>query len=394
MLALDIQQEIVDKFGFVGMKIMKLTDVCDFQGGSQPPKDEWSFEKQEGYIRMLQIRDFTQSERVTPEYIKICNSTKLCDEDDILIARYGASLGKILTGLAGAYNVAIMRTIPDTSKVKKRYLYYYLKSNYFQNAILNVGSRAAQAGFNKEDLSKLEISCPSLSEQDEIINVLYKVEAIVEMRKQELIHLDELIKARFVELFGNPLDVNKVNYIFTECVEFNPKKSEVKDMQDVEVSFVPMECVGVDGSFSIKETGLVSDYYSGYTYFRDGDVLLAKITPCFENGKVAIATDCKNGIGFGTTEFHVSRPLKGITNSIWIKYLLKNEMVHDLATINMSGSAGQKRIQTPFFNKLKVYVPPFEEQEQFAAFVEQTDKSKFIYRVITIKKHKRLSYCN
>lgn len=54
---------------------MKLTDICDVQGGSQPPKEEWSFEEQEGYIRMLQIRDFTQSERVTPEYIKISNSS-------------------------------------------------------------------------------------------------------------------------------------------------------------------------------------------------------------------------------------------------------------------------------------------------------------------------------
>ena len=92
---------------------MKLTDICDFQGGSQPPKEEWSFNKQEGYIRMLQIRDFTQGERVTPEYIKISNTTKTCEADDILIARYGASIGKILTGLAGAYNVAIMRTVPD-----------------------------------------------------------------------------------------------------------------------------------------------------------------------------------------------------------------------------------------------------------------------------------------
>ena len=106
------------------MKV-KLTDVCDFQGGSQPPKDEWSFEENQGYIRMLQIRDFTQSEKIVPEYIKISNSTKICESDDILIARYGASIGKILTGLAGAYNVAIMKTVPDTSKVDKRYLYYY-----------------------------------------------------------------------------------------------------------------------------------------------------------------------------------------------------------------------------------------------------------------------------
>ena len=84
------------------MNYYKLCDICDFQGGSQPPKEEWSLDLKDGYIRMLQIRDFTQSERIVPEYIKITNSTKTCDEDDILIARYGASLGKILTGLAGA----------------------------------------------------------------------------------------------------------------------------------------------------------------------------------------------------------------------------------------------------------------------------------------------------
>ena len=181
---------------------MRLTDICDFQGGSQPPKDEWLFEKQEGYIRMLQIRDFTQSEKVVPEYVKISKSTKICQADDILIARYGASIGKILTGLSGAYNVAIMRAIPDTHMLQKKYLYYYLKSPYFQTAILNVGSRAAQAGFNKEDLSKLEIKCPLLSEQDSIIDILQKVESIIGKRKKELIFLGELVKARFVEMFG------------------------------------------------------------------------------------------------------------------------------------------------------------------------------------------------
>ena len=180
---------------------MKLTDVCDFQGGSQPPKEEWSYKKQDGFIRMLQIRDFTQSEKVTPEYIKLSNNTKICEADDILIARYGASIGKILTGLAGAYNVAIMRTIPDETILKKRYLYYYLKSSYFQNNILNVGSRAAQAGFNKEDLSKLSIHCPKIEEQDDIADILEKVEKIIAERERELKLLEEFIKARFVELF-------------------------------------------------------------------------------------------------------------------------------------------------------------------------------------------------
>ena len=85
------------------------------------------------------------------------------------------------------------------------YLYYYLKSPYFQNAILNVGSRAAQAGFNKEDLSKLDIECPELIKQDKIIAVLEKLECIIEKRKIELSNLDDLIKARFVEMFGDPV---------------------------------------------------------------------------------------------------------------------------------------------------------------------------------------------
>ena len=179
-------------------------------------------------------------------------------------------------------------------------------------------------------------------------------------------------------MFGNPIDETKTNYIFTQMCIFNPKKSEVREMMDIECSFVPMECVGVDGSFSIKEIGPISKYYKGYTYFRNGDVLLAKITPCFENGKSAIAEGCKNGIGFGTTEFHVCRCIEGISNPIWLKYLLKNDALHFYATTKMTGSAGQKRIQTPFFESLKIYVPDIESQNRFAEFVKLIDKSKFV----------------
>ena len=183
----------------------KLCDVCDFQGGSQPPKDEWSFDLKAGYIRMLQIRDFTQSERVVPEYIKITKTTKTCEADDILIARYGASLGKILTGLAGAYNVAIMKAIPDTNMLEKKYLYYYLKSPIFQGFLLNVGSRAAQAGFNKNDLQDLLIPNITRNEQVEIVGILERVETVIEVRQKELQKLDNLLKARFVEMFGDPI---------------------------------------------------------------------------------------------------------------------------------------------------------------------------------------------
>ena len=260
-----------------------------------------------------------------------------------------------------------------------KYLYYALKSQ--QDRLFSIRSGACMPNIKKTDLGNFEFEFDSdENRQNEVVSVLTKVESVIVERKKELNLLDELIKARFVEMFGIPIDRAKANMKFTDCVDFNPKKSEIKDLQDVEVSFVPMECVGVDGSFTIRENGPVSSYYKGYTYFRDGDVLLAKITPCFENGKAAIAEGCKNGIGFGTTEFHVARPKEGVSNSYWIKYMLKNDTVHDLATINMTGSAGQKRIQTPFFEKLTIFCPPIELQNQFAEFVKQVDKSKVVVK--------------
>ena len=277
---------------------MKLTDICDVQGGSQPPKEEWSFEEQEGYIRMLQIRDFTQSERVTPEYIKISNSTKICEADDILIARYGASIGKILTGLAGAYNVAIMRTIPDTSKIKKKYLYYYLKSPYFQNAILNVGSRAAQAGFNKEDLSKLDIECPELSEQENIASILDKVEIVIRKRKEELVFLDKLIKARFVEMFGD-VKINPHNYkkfsiksVLKSCEAGWSGNGTQRIRKDDEIAvlkvsavtkgyFIPEECKVLDDQENIKK----------YVIPEKGDLLFSRANTREMVGATAIVKE-------------------------------------------------------------------------------------------------------
>ena len=266
----------------------------------------------------------------------------------------------------------------------------YLDANYryLFYALLNL--KIPNTGYNRHFkwLKEAKIQYPTLKQQEKVVGILDKIEEVIASRNKQLNALDELIQARFVELFGLPLDKSKANMRFTDCVEFNPKKSEVKDMQDVEVSFVPMECVGVDGSFNIRENGPVSNYYKGYTYFRDGDVLLAKITPCFENGKAAIAEGCKNGIGFGTTEFHVARPKAGVSNSYWIKYMLKNDSVHELATINMTGSAGQKRIQTPFFDKLTIYCPPIELQNQFADFVNQVNKSKLVIKnLLQIYKH-------
>ena len=177
---------------------MKLTDICEFQGGSQPPKNEWSSEYKEGYIRMLQIRDFTKEERVIPEYVKITNRLRFCAEDDVLIGRYGASVGKILSGKAGAYNVAIMKTVPNTAIVRKQYMKYYFSSPNFQNFVLNLGGRAAQAGFSKDDLARLEINIIPLEKQDKIIKELSALEEIIYIKCNQLKEFDDLVKSRFI----------------------------------------------------------------------------------------------------------------------------------------------------------------------------------------------------
>ena len=191
---------------------VQLMDVCDFQGGSQPPKEEWLDSPVDGYIRMLQIRDFTQQESTKPEYVKASSRLKYCDADDILVARYGASIGKILRGLAGAYNVAIMKTVPIAEKVDKDYLYYFLISSSFQKFITQVGSRAAQAGFNKEDLKEVMLPLPPIETQRKIAAVLDKAQELIDLRKAQLEKLDEFLRSVFLDMFGNPV-VNSKDWL-------------------------------------------------------------------------------------------------------------------------------------------------------------------------------------
>jgi type I restriction enzyme S subunit len=180
-------------------------DVCDIQGGTQPPKDEWISDAREGYVRMLQIRDFTQPGRAKIEYVKDSSKLKKCDNEDILIGRYGASVGKILHGLSGAYNVAIAKCILDHDRIDRDYLLMWLQSSHFQNSIQNFGGRAAQAGFNKNDLGELQIPLPPLEEQKRIAGILDAADILRAKRREALSKLDDLLQSTFLDLFGDPV---------------------------------------------------------------------------------------------------------------------------------------------------------------------------------------------
>ena len=354
---------------------MKLTDICDFQGGSQPPKEEWSFDEQEGYIRMLQIRDFTQGERVTPEYIKISSTTKTCEANDILIARYGASIGKILTGLAGAYNVAIMRTIPDTNRIKKRYLYYYLKSSYFQNAILNVGSRAAQAGFNKEDLSKLDIKCPELIKQDKIIAVLEKLECIIEKRKIELSNLDNLIKARFVEMFGD-VNINDKNWKYEPLGELCTivRGGSPRPIEQFLGGDVPWIKIGdaTDGDSiylnSTKEY-IIQEGVKKSRLVKEGSLIFANCGVSLGFARIITFEGCIHDGWLA---------MEDIDERLDKVFLLQalNQMTEHFRAIAPAGT--QPNLNTAIMKAYKQVIPPIELQREFISFINQVDKSKVV----------------
>ena len=150
----------------------------------------------------------------------------------------------------------------------------------------------------------------------------------------------------------------------------NPIRSEVAHWDnETLVSFVPMDAVGEQGEIDASQEKQLADVYNGYTYFLENDILIAKITPCFENGKGAIAKGLKNGVGFGTTEFHVLRPLLGMSER-WLFYLTKCDFFRKIGGSEMLGAGGQKRLPEDFIRNLRVGIPFFSEQEKIANFLD------------------------
>lgn len=150
-----------------------------------------------------------------------------------------------------------------------------------------------------------------------------------------------------------------------------PTKSEIRGLPSGRVvSFVPMEAVGEHGGLSLEQTKVIEDVLNGYTYFRDGDVVVAKITPCFENGKGALAEGLEGGIGFGTTELHVLRAGPELDRR-YLFYLTLGEDFRRLGTAEMYGAGGQKRVPESFIRELRHPIPPLDEQRVIAAFLDR-----------------------
>jgi len=153
--------------------------------------------------------------------------------------------------------------------------------------------------------------------------------------------------------------------------KINPSRSELNGVPEIQqASFIPMEAVHEYGGLSLDQTRPLSEVGTGYTYFREGDVLTAKITPCFENGKGSIAKGLYNGLGFGTTELHVLRPYSDLDRS-FLFYVTISDAFRKLGASYMYGAGGQKRVPDDFVKDFRQPMPPPVEQQAIASLLDR-----------------------
>lgn len=291
--------------------------------------------------------------------------------------------------ITGAYTVA--KCLTNTNQ---EYLYYYYlfldnkKSlKYYYTGLRNV--------IAKDTFSSIKTPLPPLPEQrtiaafldhkcrliDTFIAKKTRLIELLQEQKQAIINQavtrgldpDVSMKPSGIEWLGDipaHWEVKKLKYVAV----LNPGRKKL-DVSSLAV-FLPMEKVGEDGSIDCSTKGKVEDLQSGYTYFEKGDVIVAKITPCFENGKGAYLKGLETEVGFGSTEFHVLRPDLKTVLPEYLHSILRSEKFRSLGEYHMVGSAGQKRVPTSFISNFAIGFPEMEEQKSIIKFIEK--ESSFI----------------
>ena len=138
-----------------GWEVKSLAALMEIRGGSQPPKSDFIYEEQPGYVRLIQIRDYEKDSHLT--FVRESSNLRLCNRTDIMIARYGASVARICWGLTGAYNVALIKVIPLSTNCQE-FLRQFLSDEEFQKLLIGMSGRAAQNGFNKSDIAAIRVA--------------------------------------------------------------------------------------------------------------------------------------------------------------------------------------------------------------------------------------------
>lgn len=211
----------------------KFSLVFDMKGGSQPPKSKFIDQPQNGYVQLFQIRDF--GNKPNPVYVPINSVSKFCGSDDVMIGRYGASIGKIFYGKEGAYNVALVKLIWDRDILLQDFVYHIFSSRYIQEFFESC-SRSAQAGFNKTDIGKLNICIPPLEEQKaivEVVNTLFsEVEQLESLTKERIQLKESFVVSALNRLTEAEKTQEKWNFLQQHFSSFFTEKKNIKSLRE------------------------------------------------------------------------------------------------------------------------------------------------------------------
>lgn len=289
--------------------------------------------------------------------------------------------------ITGAY------TIFETNNVDKKFIYYFYL-NLDSDKRLKPLYKGLRNTISKETFFSFNTFIPPLSEQqkiaqflddktakiDQAVDLAEKQIALLKEHKQILIqnavtrglNPDVPLKDSGVEWIGQVpehWEVKKLKYL----AKLSPSKSEITCNHEESCSFIPMEKLKLN-TLVLDEIKQIKNVYSAYTYFRDEDLLIAKVTPCFENKNFAIAKNLVNSIGFGSSEIYVLRTSNDLFNK-FLFYRLQEQKFMEIAISKMSGTGGLKRVPSEFINNFQLALPPFCEQQKIADYLDkQTTK--------------------
>ena len=298
------------------------------------------------------------------------SSTKMLSAGTILFTIF-ATLGEVgILTIKACTNQAIAGiTIKNQSEVSTDYLYYFLKSK--KSYVTALGRGVAQNNINLSILRNFEVPIPALPMQKQIVDVLDKAEKIIEARQQELQKLDELVKARFVELFGdlksNPMEWPVVPFTEFAKIDGNMTTDYEKyaDYPHIGIDSIEKGTGALKGCRTVREDGVISGKY----IFTPQHIIYSKIRPNLN--KVALP----NFEGLCSADAYPVLPNHSNCNRVFLAIALRSEYFLEYI-LQFSSRTNLPKVNQKEIRGFRMPLPPLKLQEQFAAFVEQIDKSK------------------
>ena len=339
--------------------MVELGDVCHdiVSGGTPSTKNEEYWKGNIPWITSADIVDLKTArprKHITEEAIRESATNLIRKGNVIVVTRVG--LGKLFRN---DFEVCISQDSQGLivkDEVNADYLVYILKDRVENFKKVSQGSTIQ--GVTKKQLSEIQIPLPPLKVQQKIV-------AEIEGYQRVIDGSCAVIENYRPHIPCNPywplVEVEKA------CI-VNPQKSEMPMLDgETAVSFVPMSDMGENRMYFVpKEYKKLKEVSSGYTYFQNDDVLIARVTPCFENGKAGIAKDLCNGIGFGSSEFYVLRPAEKVLSE-WIYLCVATPAFCKYAMPQMTGTGGLQRVPKLALKRYKIPLPSLETQKAIVA---------------------------